>query len=249
MSIQLMADVLRHVHGIPSGRRMLLMALANFANGEGVCWPSIKSLAEDADLGERHVSAELKELAKDGFISIVEVPGKSNHYRIHIDQGVNCGAGVKTGEGVNRSSGVNHSSSRTTVQGGDEPQATPTPEPGTTPTTLNRHKTVIEPSRGANAGGKREPKTVKYSGAFLEFWAVYPKRKKKADAFKAFEQLAPDGELLAEMIEAVQRQREWEDWQRESGRYIPLPGSWLRGEGWLDEPAEVSQPRSRYAIA
>lgn len=244
-----MSDVLRYVHGIPSGRRMLLMALANFANGEGVCWPSIRSLAEDSDLGDRHVSAELKELQNDGYITIVEVPGKSNHYRIHIPQGVNGSSGVKRPNGVSRSSPLNHSSPRTTVQGCDEPQFTPTPELQATPTTLNRHKTVNEPSVRANAPAKREPKTLTYSDRFDQFWAAYPKRKKKADASKAFEQLAPDGELLTQMIEAVRQQKEWDDWQRENGRYIPLPGSWIRGEGWLDEPAEVSQPRNRYAIA
>src|SRR5687767_7008974 len=97
MSIQLMSDVLRNVHGMPSGRRMLLLALANFANGEGLCWPSIKSLALDADLGERHVSAELKELAKAGYITIEEHAGKSNHYRLHIAQGVNHSSGVSQG--------------------------------------------------------------------------------------------------------------------------------------------------------
>lgn len=121
MAVRLMADVFRHVHGMPSGRRMLLLVLADFANADGVCWPSIKSLAANADLGERHVSGELKQLVKDGYLTIEEHAGKSHHYRICIP------------EGVNHSSGVNRSASRTTVQGGDEPQATTGDEPQATP--------------------------------------------------------------------------------------------------------------------
>ena len=243
-----MGDVLRYVHGIPSGRRMLLMALANFANGEGVCWPSIKSLAEDADLGERHVSAELKELQNEGYITIVEVPGKSSHYHIHIPRGMSCSSGVSASKGMNHSSGVNHSASRTAVQGCDEPQFTPTPEPQATPTTLNRHKTVNEPSVRAFAPVKGEPKTLTYSDKFSRFWAVYPKRKKKGDAAKAFEQLRPNEELLELMIKAVREQAETEDWREAGGKYIPLPASWIRGERWLDEPTEISYRPNRVPL-
>lgn len=121
MSVRLMGEVFKHVHGIPSGRRMLLLVLADLANDEGVCWPSIKSLAINADLGERHVSGELKALARDGYITIEEHAGKSNHYR------------VNSPKGMNHSSGVKCSSSRTTVQGGDEPQFTTGDEPQFTP--------------------------------------------------------------------------------------------------------------------
>ena len=227
-----MSDVLRYVHGMPSGRRTLLMALANFANGEGVCWPSIKSLAEDADLGERHVSAELKTLAKDGFITIVEVPGKSNHYRIHIPQGMNCGSGVRCAKGVNHSSGVNHSASRTTVQGRGEPQCTPGDEPQDTPTTLNRHKTVNEPSVRAQAAA--QPRVMRYSPEFEEFWEAYPKKKSKGEAFKAWNQLRPDAGLRERMIGAVARLARSSDWREANGKYIPFPASWIRDEGWED---------------
>lgn len=151
MSVRLMGEVFKHVHGIPSGRRMLLLVLADFANDEGVCWPSIKSLATNADLGERHVSGELKALARDGYISIEEHAGKSNHYRVHSPKG------------MNHSSGVNQSASRTPVQGGDEPQFTTGDEPQATPP-LNHSspplrltpieppdRTTKEPSKGARS--------------------------------------------------------------------------------------------------
>jgi DNA-binding transcriptional MocR family regulator len=147
---------------------MLLIALANFANGEGLCWPSIKSLAHDSDLGERHVSAELKELARDGYITIEEHAGKSNHYRLHLAQGVNCGSGVKPAIGVNHSAGVNHCASRTTVQGGGEPQFTTTPEPQFTQTVK---RTVKEPSVRAKARPMPVPDDFEVTEKMYE-WAA-----------------------------------------------------------------------------
>lgn len=238
MSIRLMSDVFRRVHGMPSGRRMLLVVLADFANDEGVCWPSIKSLALNADLGERHVSAELKELMRAGFLAIEEVAGKSNVYRLSIERGVNH----SSPQGMNHSSGVNHSSSRTTVQGGDEPQATPTPAPQAITTTLNPHKTISEPSRRAQAFA--QPRAMTYPPAFEEFWEAYPKKKSKGDAFKAWKQLRPDADLRAHMLRSVEQLSRSDDWRKESGKYVPYPASWIRAEGWLDV-VEVKVERMR----
>lgn len=221
---------------------MLLIVLADFANDEGVCWPSIKSLARHADLGERHVSAELKELAKDGYLTIEEHAGKSNHYRLNIPEGVNHGSGVKRSRGMNPSSGVNRSASRTTVQGGDEPQATPTPAPQAITTTLNPHKTISEPSRRAQAFA--QPRAMTYPPAFEEFWEAYPKKKSKGDAFKAWKQLRPDADLRAHMLRSVEQLSRSDDWRKESGKYVPYPASWIRAEGWLDV-VEVKVERMR----
>lgn len=74
-------------------------------------------------------------------------------------------------------------------------------------------------------------------GDFERFWAEYPKRKhrNRKRALKAFRALNPDSALLAQMIEAIRLWRETEDWRKENGQYIPLPETWIRAEGWLDE--------------
>jgi DNA-binding transcriptional ArsR family regulator len=209
-----MADVLRHVHGIPSGRRMLLMALANYANAEGLCWPSIKSLSMDADLGERHVSAELKELQKGGYITIEEVPGKSNHYRLTIPQG------------VNHSSGVSHSSSRTTVQGGDEPQFTTGGEPQTT-------QTVSKPSK--NRQSAQIPKCP--PDDFMAIWTEYPNKANRKRAADVWKKLQPDADLIEAMLKAIAQQKQTRQWR---DGIVPHFTTWLNGERWLDEPIEAA---------
>ncbi len=69
---------------------------------------------------------------------------------------------------------------------------------------------------------------------FAEFWREYPKKKSKGAALKAWR-----GHQLelraAEIVKAVKTQRDWPEWNRDSGKYIPHPASWLNAQGWDDE--------------
>lgn len=78
---------------------------------------------------------------------------------------------------------------------------------------------------------------------FDRFWAQYPRRQKKKDARKAWEQIAPSSELVERMIAALVWQRVQPQWVKDGGAYIPLPASWLRAEQWDDEPVTVSPVR------
>lgn len=55
------------------GRRLLLhLALADFANDEGVCFPSQRTLALKARTTEAWVSASVRQMVADGLLEIVE---------------------------------------------------------------------------------------------------------------------------------------------------------------------------------
>lgn len=72
---------------------------------------------------------------------------------------------------------------------------------------------------------------------FEEFWKVYPKKKSKGDALKAFATIEPkpDEQLVATMIATIERAKTSEQWRSSGGQYIPYPATWLRDKGWLDE--------------
>lgn len=77
------------------------------------------------------------------------------------------------------------------------------------------------------------------SDPFEDFWEVYPKKKAKGDAEKAWTSIKPN-ELLAEQIlQAVQRAKTSEQWRKDLGQFIPYPATWLRDKGWLDEITPV----------
>lgn len=70
---------------------------------------------------------------------------------------------------------------------------------------------------------------------FANFWASYPKKEAKKDAYKAWSKLRPSPELQAQMLTALSWQREQRDWTKDGGTFVPLPASWIRGERWTDE--------------
>lgn len=77
---------------------------------------------------------------------------------------------------------------------------------------------------------------------FDRFWNAYPKKKGKEAARRAWTKLSPDMSLCRVMAKALDRQRQSQDWQREEGRYIPYPASWLNGRRWEDEPDKPGDP-------
>ena len=74
---------------------------------------------------------------------------------------------------------------------------------------------------------------------FSEFWILYPKKQAKAAAEKAYLKIKPDRALFEKMKKALEAQKASFDWQKESGRYIPLPATWLNGKRWEDELEDV----------
>jgi len=86
-----------------------------------------------------------------------------------------------------------------------------------------------------------EPCLPARESLFAQFWDAYPKKKAKEDAQRAWTKRNPNFELLAVMLLALERQKHSPDWQKESGRYIPLPASWLNHARWTDE-LEINLP-------
>ena len=70
---------------------------------------------------------------------------------------------------------------------------------------------------------------------FAVFWERYPKKQNKVKAKAVWDKLAPDNELLRQMLTALDRQIQSSAWQVEGGRYIPSPISWLTQRRWEDE--------------
>lgn len=81
---------------------------------------------------------------------------------------------------------------------------------------------------------------------FEAFWRAYPRKDAKIPAQRAFRSLAPDAALLDRMLDALAHQRVSPQWQ-EGKRWIPLAGTWLRGERWNDEEQPPTNSEHRAA--
>lgn len=75
---------------------------------------------------------------------------------------------------------------------------------------------------------------------FADFYSCYPKHTGKQAALKAWNKLKPDPQLQQLIIQAVEKQKQSQQWTKDSGQFIPLPATWLNGQRWEDE-LEVKQ--------
>lgn len=74
---------------------------------------------------------------------------------------------------------------------------------------------------------------------FEPFYKAYPKKKARRDAEKAWAKLNPSPELTQTILTALEKQKRSEEWQKEGGKYIPYPATWINGRRWEDEVKEA----------
>lgn len=80
MSIRLMTEAWKA--DMPSGRKMVLLALCDNANDQGECYPSISMLAEKCSMSERSVFNHIADLEKCGAVARQSRTGRSTVYTI-----------------------------------------------------------------------------------------------------------------------------------------------------------------------
>lgn len=75
-----------------SGSLLVLLALADWSNDDGVSWPSMERLATKARIDKRSAQRIVRQLAKDGTIKIDEGGGrgKQHRYLIQLETVTNC---------------------------------------------------------------------------------------------------------------------------------------------------------------
>lgn len=80
---------------------------------------------------------------------------------------------------------------------------------------------------------------------FARFWQLYPRKVGKQAARKAFARVPVP---IDRLLEALERQRGDPQWQRERGRYIPHPVTWLNQGRWEDEPPTPPPSDEAYRV-
>lgn len=95
--------------------------------------------------------------------------------------------------------------------------------------------------------GQKEKAPIPPEGAdgqeqlFDRFWKAYPRHEGKEPARRAWRRLKPNIQLCHIMSAALERQKTYENWQRDGGRYIPMPATWLNQRRWEDEQPRPAQ--------
>jgi hypothetical protein len=70
------------LQGMSPAQKSVLISLADQANDDGVCWPSVGTLSMRTCLSERAVQGALRWLVEAGFLRVSERTGRSTVYRV-----------------------------------------------------------------------------------------------------------------------------------------------------------------------
>ena len=186
MSFEAMAWAVRQKTGGSTAKLILLM-LANHANGySGQCNPSHKRMAEECEISESCLKANLKRLKEAGLTSIKTNrtrDGKSltNDYVLNMSGGQNL-----AGEGADLPPGRGQNLAGEGAESGYKPVSEPISEP------VNKNNT-------------RQARNGLYETEFQEVWNAYPKRpgSSKAAALKAFSARRNAGHSLETILSGV----------------------------------------------
>jgi hypothetical protein len=85
---------------------------------------------------------------------------------------------------------------------------------------------------------------------FPKFWKLYPNKKGKAAAEKAWAKLKVTDDLFTLIAQGLAKQCTSPAWTKDGGQFIPHPATWLNGKRWEDEvsvPSNVHHlPSSRH---
>ena len=73
---------------------------------------------------------------------------------------------------------------------------------------------------------------------FQKFWNAYPKKEAKGKAWEEWKKIfpVPDQNFSVLVQKSICTYKQTEQWNKDSGKFIPLPASWLHGRRWDDEP-------------
>ena len=100
---------------------------------------------------------------------------------------------------------------------------------------VNALELELEEELNKETKTKTKAKRAGIHPLFDSFWQAYPKRIAKAKAAEAFSKLNPDEELMKVMLAALKAWSKTEQWQKDSGQFIPNPTTWLNQRRWEDE--------------
>lgn len=238
MSIQAVAWAIEARVGSPT-LKCILMAVANYANEEGRCWPSQERLAHDTEMTERSVRDGLKKLEEQGFIirSARYANGSRRVDMIQLSYRKSLPVGHEQDTNIDGFIPENDD-----VHTGKSQQFIPegrSGEPLLEPSE-NHQSSSGKPDKPSSNSGKGKVVRFEYPGEFEMWWAEYPRHKgvSKIDAYKEWKKL-PEVDRDAALEGAITFAEQCRKDKTEE-RFILWPCRWLKRRIW-ETLLEVAQ--------
>ena len=93
MSVKITTQVWEHSRHTGT-RKLVLLALADAANQEGLCWPSMQTIARMACCSVRRAREHVTALTEEDWVERREKPGTSNWYLVHLPEKLQIATGI-----------------------------------------------------------------------------------------------------------------------------------------------------------
>ena len=186
--------------------KVVLLAIARYANGAGEAYPSQRRLTDDTCLSERTVRSCIHWLEEHGYIIISAMPNGSNLYTIT-------------------------SMMEEHMQEHEDGPANFADEVDSNITRLDITKKRVVNYTTPSAAKSAHPLDTPF---FLAFWQAYPRRIGKGDARTAFNKAATkiDPNTIVQAALAYAKHVIAEGTEQ---KFIPHASTWLNGERWEDD--------------
>jgi len=233
--------------GIKTGSSTLkavLYAIANYADEEGLAWPSQKRLADDTELSERAVRNALATLEDMGIIDRQGRRGDKQTYKTDLIRLIMRPAAYRSADdepAARRSGGPEESVSEPAAPGSRASGTSFQNQRHDVPPNLSVEPSVESPEgetrvREAHAAS---PSPTSVSEAFELFWKTYPQKVGKGAAQASFVRVMKskkvDFETLMAGLKSYCNKTDDRPWCN--------PATWLNQARWLDEPIAGNEPK------
>lgn len=200
---------------IPAAAKLLYAEISSLTEAKGYCYASNEYFLALYGMAERTLQRHLKALEEHGYIRILDGSGGKARRRIYA--GVNPLAG-----NPDKNDGVTPT------------KMTGPPDKNVTQNKKEIRKEINPPKAPQGADALWQP------DMFERFYKLYPRKKDRAKAIRAWDKLKADRKLMQTMSAALKAQMASEEWQRDNGRAIPYPSTWLNNRRWEDELTEIT---------
>ena len=243
MSTKYLFPALAIEDGITAHEKLVLIALADMADDDGICWPAMKKVAKKSLCSKRTAQRAIGRFEDMQILSKTERPKEqkrndSNLYQLDFMALIHMTNSVLKGDTVSPTGrqGDTHRGdtvSPTGRQGDTQVGDTVTPE------TINKeptNRTYQEPITGTGAASAAVSETA--GELFEQFRAAYPTSRRKTEVKQARSQFTAALKKVDSpqvLIDAAAAYANYCQVQGTEPRYIKSMWRWLRDERWMDE--------------
>lgn len=199
-------------------QKVVLLALADYADDEGKCWPGQETLTRKTSLSVRSIRSQIRALEEAGMLLTIERrkdggARATNAYQLAFGQPADpAGCGSLPARHAD--------DNRHTVAGIAEPSV----EPSDTP--------IV-------------PTELEYAQLqFEDVWTWWPKKAAKKDALKVWLRICKNLGSIEVSDLAVKVRRHGEAHKKHTpSQFVPMLSTWLNGERWSDDLAQPRTPQ------